>query len=1328
MERVQFNTIMKKIFAIILIVAILLPYFPKMTFAAQVAEPEEVANIITDNVNWKSGNQTEDGTSSQQFAIQYSATFNRITTGFRNVELLFYTDQVQGVNDVLTIDSSVAGVKETGNGYATIHFDSVNMGVSFAGEVNVLFGKANTELDRKLYYKVTGYYTDPEKGDMYFETPVKELNAHIVPDPENLPFNIGLSYGKDYNGFNRTPQINVTTESLGTNEYGTSKGWYTTSLNVVYPLELKAYEKAQQVKLQLTFNRYDYAYNSQTEQNDLKVNQMDLGYSINWGELDDDLGTPQETVNADGSVTYTFIKGTDSNVYVDENTFNLNKKYTIAIGYNTTKSNPEIYGEDATSNSVFDFNAKMTAKGFNIAETYDSNTKQINRTITYQTKSKLLDDTRSKNLYLYTTGDHTWINLQSGAITVGNDDYQSDKIDDNVVQMLRNGDVVEVKTIINATKIGESMQFDSTTGTYTEWENLTGALTITTPRYRTAGEHGYISESTGNRMELVSIRPLDGTTGRTGVGKGGIVKYIEPGEICVNDSSTPFFNYSYSNHTESDRFTVYLEDYLNKEFTGYEITYKIDLSNVDESVKENFLNKILSIQVYFDTANQTYLQGKSNFVIYGPDDNHDRYYSAFSIDSDNTDSLSSSGDKLNKWEHKKVTLKMSKVSGSQGSGYQNVNYNTLNENPTFYVELPDNFSYKNMEVTVGNSLNIKKQLVRKYGNKKYLVIQCNGTYNSKTTSDENIIINFDRKLTNDVSVNNSLYVYMFTDNENYWAKSDNTQELNKDTNGVAPQYTCLGQLFYGIVGSSKKEATTSIEKDNNEYKTDPSNDVDDNGEKQYPLIVATDNRVTFNSRISAEGSTLNNLTILTRLPFANNTQLYKNSNNVNEQLIESTYKIENNAFWDKKGDSINGLTSTDVIPQVSLTDLQIEGVYVLNNGKNINTATPIDKTNYKIYYTTQADADFDSTSYVEYDPEGTNVDFAQAKNIKVVFNEGYTVTSGKSVIVKYSMKMPDAVGMVGTTTAVKYSSNNVEDYLYSPAAYVINGSENINIELQKKFENLPVGTAPAELEDGLAGIQFRLYYFDETTGEKQILKDSSNNEIIATTDANGIAKFLNVPAREYVLEEITTFDNYNSVDGIMLAVESGDTLHASENIVENPIKRATVIITKLWNGQPDGSKRVSLRLARKENPVETINYSTRKYTTNGVITLNQVPYGEYTITEASGVDGWTAEVPVKSIQINSETVNETFNNVPSTATMKIVKTVPSRETVDGLTFKVSGRGKVTYFDENGVEQNTDSETTVKIGDESTYGSNITVEKSNNNRTATITISNLYLGL
>ena len=195
MERLQVNKIMKKLFAILLIVAIVLPYFPKISFA-EVADQAEIADKVTNIVNWKSGNETEEGTSNQSFTLQYNTTFNRITTGFRDVNIYVYTDSVEGVNDTLTIDSSSGGTKETGVGYATIHHDNVNTGINYTGEISVEFGKASTELNRTVYVKVTGYYTDPEKGEMYFETDIKELKAKIVPAAENIPFNFALSYGK----------------------------------------------------------------------------------------------------------------------------------------------------------------------------------------------------------------------------------------------------------------------------------------------------------------------------------------------------------------------------------------------------------------------------------------------------------------------------------------------------------------------------------------------------------------------------------------------------------------------------------------------------------------------------------------------------------------------------------------------------------------------------------------------------------------------------------------------------------------------------------------------------------------------------------------------------------------------------------------------------------------------------------------------------------------------------------------------------------------------------------------------------------------------------
>ena len=84
-----------------------------------------------------------------------------------------------------------------------------------------------------------------------------------------------------------------------------------------------------------------------------------------------------------------------------------------------------------------------------------------------------------------------------------------------------------------------------------------------------------------------------------------------------------------------------------------------------------------------------------------------------------------------------------------------------------------------------------------------------------------------------------------------------------------------------------------------------------------------------------------------------NTQLYKDSNEINQPLIESDYKIANTNFWNKKGANVNSLTSEDVISQLTMTDLQIEGVYLLQNTKDVSTATAINSSKYKIYYTTK---------------------------------------------------------------------------------------------------------------------------------------------------------------------------------------------------------------------------------------------------------------------------------------------------------------------------------------------------------------------------------------
>ena len=75
------------------------------------------------------------------------------------------------------------------------------------------------------------------------------------------------------------------------------------------------------MELKVTVNRYNQDDES----------ELDQGVYINWGGLNTDFGEPTSSVNAaDGSITYTFTRGTDTGSYNSNTAFSIDKKYNLA--------------------------------------------------------------------------------------------------------------------------------------------------------------------------------------------------------------------------------------------------------------------------------------------------------------------------------------------------------------------------------------------------------------------------------------------------------------------------------------------------------------------------------------------------------------------------------------------------------------------------------------------------------------------------------------------------------------------------------------------------------------------------------------------------------------------------------------------------------------------------------------------------------------------------------------------------------------------------------------------------------------------------------------
>ena len=352
---------------------------------------------------------------------------------------------------------------------------------------------------------------------------------------------------------------------------------------------------------------------------------------------------------------------------------------------------------------------------------------------------------------------------------------------------------------------------------------------------------------------------------------------------------------------------------------------------------------------------------------------------------------------------------------------------------------------------------------------------------------------------------------------------------------------------------------------------------------------------------------------------------------------------------------------------------------------------------------------------------------------------------------EYTMDMPDTPNMVGATTAVKYTKYedvyNVADEnydtiaeqksqkLYSPAIFVINADTKGTINVQKKFENLPVGTAPEG--ETLDGIQFKLQYFDPDTGEKVFLKNGAN-DVVATTDANGKAIFTDIPAGQYFVYEVEDSSRFKDYYGIgnleTVTLEPGTTV---DYTAINKLKRGTIIINKKWLGANDeygADKEVEFTLMRVNEGNE--NMTSQPYTVkseNGIAKKENIPYGKYLIKETKGIANWSPSEESIYVTLNSDLVNvdgevlTNYGNTPSKGSLEIVKTVPSGESVDELTFKITGRGLLNFQDASGNNVNTNTSMEIVLANNE-QPSNVTITKEEDNTKVTITISDLYLGM
>lgn len=1286
MKKLVNTNLTKKIIAILLTIAILLPSLPLSVFAANDENdntfPNDIEDKVTISANWRSGNEIEEGLSGDTFTLDYSYSFNGVLTGFQDVKIFIETDDVRGVVD------QVLGGQYTGPGYAMTAIPSVNSGTNYNGTAGVVFNNHEEYKNRKVYVRITGTYKD---GDDTISFQVKKgLDARITPKDKQTTYNSSLEY--QTSGSSRlTETVTGNRISLGNNQYGRSIGWYTDTVTATYPIRIFSTDFTQKLELNIKINRYD----------NTGTNKLSEGYTVNWDGLDTDFDSVTQTTDStDGSITYTFIKGQDADTLDKDNCLSaMDKNYNIVVTYQTPHTNPTTETTPEKS-SNFILEGVLNATGFNTVKRYGEE-----EAASKVTNTSRLTSQKNLNLYSYTPGLNAWLHADFGEISISNSEAKSGLITTDIINSLKNNENVDLNVNLNLSKV------DGIIG-----NEQVGLLQFRSPILVYYNDAGKLSSKTLNENQIY-------LSAITEYAASDSVSYL------VNGANRTEFNgeYSVPSGNKFNSFSAEMNNFLTNKYNGYSLKYKLNGSQL--GLSETEMQNIQSIGISLYTSGSEWLQPGYQFVnIAKANEQTENKYSYFELEV--TGGYDAQVTDINKVETKTIKLTMRKNTNVFRDTNTVKNY-VVNVNPVFYVSLPQEFEYVKLDgqtqlitatMPVNPYLSIEKtKYVKKNGN-LYLAIYCKGTYDSSIDSSRTITVTLNRKLKRGEVSSGTIYADMITDNENYYRKSKNNNEFAKDN--LIPEYVFRESLNYAIVGENEISAHTIIEDTVNEKIKEyvPNSDEQvDKGELENPVAVKDGAQATYKARIRSTGSnSLTNITILNRLPFEGNTTPYDNT--------------------------------TPIVPadktRNTLTNLNIVGVFEgQDNSENEKIVNP---SQYKIYYSTQADATFDSTGFVEYE-EGVS-DLSQAKNIKVVLDDSYVLESGKNVFLKYKMTMPSDAGEAGAISAVKYitvsDKNSINEeqgtqayeekleekskILYSPAVYVENGDPNGTVIIQKKFEDYPVGKSSTT--DTLANIQFKLQYFDQND-ELQFLKDTNSQDIVATTDSTGVATFNSVPQGQYILYEATTFTNYSGLEqDYLITVGNAETVNVT---AVNLLKRGTIKITKNWRdvenyfykGYASSAPKFGIRWQKSDNNQVFTYAPTAKAvtsTSNEVIYEN-VPYGKYTITETFNDSTWVKETASQTNKIlSSDLLETTFTNRLATGTVQIVKTVPAGETVDGLTFHVVGRGNFNWEDAEGITHTTDSEYTIKIGD--TYPSNVSVVKSENDTKATITISNQYMGL
>lgn len=198
---------------------------------------------------------------------------------------------------------------------------------------------------------------------------------------------------------------------------------------------------------------------------------------------------------------------------------------------------------------------------------------------------------------------------------------------------------------------------------------------------------------------------------------------------------------------------------------------------------------------------------------------------------------------------------------------------------------------------------------------------------------------------------------------------------------------------------------------------------------------------------------------------------------------------------------------------------------------------------------------------------------------------------------------------------------------------------NINItkkgEVFSGFENENDNITGSYIYEDMSGVKYGLYALEDIVSNDLNILYHKDELIAEINIENGFGSISGIPYGKYYLKEIICPDDYILSPSITEVIfDSDENLYYS---FYNKLKKGNLIIKKV-----DGST----LLSNAEFILKEINYSYSIYLKNktGKITLKDIPYGNYILTEVKAPEGYVLDEIPKEINVSKKSTTYRFEN------------------------------------------------------------------------------------